>query len=163
MRAGLRPGRPGFDSRQSQDFYFSHSVQTGSVAYRVSYPMDTGGLFLGSKGPQLEADHSPPSSSVEVKNDEDIPPLPDSSLWRGDKLSTGTTSHIYLICVCIYIYIARVLLFVLPCFSQTACHRKNVVSTDLFLLEKEPWEGIKFVATCMGSSPGQLVSPLLPL
>jgi hypothetical protein len=32
--------------------------------------------------PGLEADHSPPYS-VEVKNDEAIPPLPNTFSWRG--------------------------------------------------------------------------------
>jgi hypothetical protein len=44
------------------------SLQNGSGAHPVSYPMGTGGaLSLGVKRPGREADHSPPSSA-EVKN-----------------------------------------------------------------------------------------------
>jgi hypothetical protein len=57
----LRAGRPGFDSRQGQDFYF-YSGHTGSGAHPASYPM---GAVV--KRPGREADHSPPTSA-EVKN-----------------------------------------------------------------------------------------------
>jgi hypothetical protein len=40
---GLRAARPGFDSRQGQDFSLLHNVQTGSGAHPASYPMGTGG------------------------------------------------------------------------------------------------------------------------
>jgi len=48
-----------------------------------------GALSLGVKRPRREADHSP--SSAEVKNAWNIPPLPNTSSWRGAYLSTGTT------------------------------------------------------------------------
>jgi len=44
-----------------------HRVQTGPGAYPASYPMGTGGSFLGVKRPEHEADHSPPSSA-EIKS-----------------------------------------------------------------------------------------------
>jgi hypothetical protein len=45
------------------------TVHTSSEAHPVSYPMGTGGLFLGGKAlPGRDADHSPPSG-VEVKNE----------------------------------------------------------------------------------------------
>jgi hypothetical protein len=47
----------------------SPCVQTGSGAHPASYPMGTGGSFLGGKArPGRDADHSPPSSA-EVKNE----------------------------------------------------------------------------------------------
>jgi hypothetical protein len=46
---GLRAGRPGFGSRQSQDFSLLHSVQTGSGAYPAFYSMGTGCCFRGGK------------------------------------------------------------------------------------------------------------------
>jgi hypothetical protein len=39
-------------------------------------------VSLGVKGPRLEADHSPPTST-EVKNGGAIPPLSYTSSWRG--------------------------------------------------------------------------------
>jgi hypothetical protein len=49
--------------------YFSllRSVQTGSGTHSASYPIGTGGSFLGVKPPRREADHTTPSST-EVKN-----------------------------------------------------------------------------------------------
>jgi hypothetical protein len=48
-------------------FYFQHSQhmmnQTGCGVNPVSYPMGTGGSFLGLMQPGREADHSPPSST----------------------------------------------------------------------------------------------------
>jgi hypothetical protein len=44
-----------------------HRVQNGSRAHPASYPVGTGGSFLGGKAAGREADHSLPSSS-EVKN-----------------------------------------------------------------------------------------------
>jgi hypothetical protein len=72
---GLRDGRPGFDSRQRQDFSVLHSVQTGSRAHPAFYPMGIVDSFPGDKAAGREADHSPPSSA-EVKNGGAIPPLP---------------------------------------------------------------------------------------
>jgi hypothetical protein len=57
---------------------FLHSVQTGYGAQPTSYAMGTGSSFRGYKaarGPEQEADHSPPSRA-EVKNGGTIPPLP---------------------------------------------------------------------------------------
>jgi hypothetical protein len=51
--------------------FFSSSpcVQTGSGAHPASYPMGTGGPFLGGKArPRRDVDHSPPSSA-EVNNE----------------------------------------------------------------------------------------------
>jgi hypothetical protein len=53
-----------FESRWGQEF--SHVVQTGSGVHPTSYPMGTGGFFLGVKRPGSDADHSPPTSA-EVK------------------------------------------------------------------------------------------------
>jgi hypothetical protein len=39
-----------------------HVVQTGSVSHPASYPMGTGGSFLGVKRPGRETDHLPPTS-----------------------------------------------------------------------------------------------------
>jgi hypothetical protein len=57
--------------------YLLHSIQTGSGAHPASYPMGTGGDFLGGvKAVRVfETEHSPPSS-VEVKNGGAIPLLP---------------------------------------------------------------------------------------
>jgi hypothetical protein len=44
-----RAGRPGFDSRQGQEFYFLQSVQIGSGVHPASYPIDAGGSFPGGK------------------------------------------------------------------------------------------------------------------
>jgi hypothetical protein len=56
-------------------FFLLHSVQTGSGAYPVSYPMGIGGFSQGVKPAGCEADHSL-LSSAEVKNRGAIPPLP---------------------------------------------------------------------------------------
>jgi hypothetical protein len=51
----------------AEDFSSSLCVQTGSGAHPASYPVGTGGPFLGGKArPGRDADHSPPSSA-EVK------------------------------------------------------------------------------------------------
>jgi hypothetical protein len=43
-------GRSGFGSRQGQEISFPlHSVQAGSELHQASYPMLTGGYFLGDK------------------------------------------------------------------------------------------------------------------
>jgi hypothetical protein len=52
-----------FESRQGQEFFLLHVVQTGSGAHPASYPMGTGGCFLGVKRQGREADHSPPTSA----------------------------------------------------------------------------------------------------
>jgi hypothetical protein len=48
------------------NFSLRHSVQTSSEAHTASYPMGTGGSFLGGKAAGRGADHSSPSSA-EVK------------------------------------------------------------------------------------------------
>jgi hypothetical protein len=65
----------GLDDRGSipgggkEDFSSSFCVQTGSRAHPASWPMGTGGLFLGGKAWQgRDAGHSPPSSA-EVENE----------------------------------------------------------------------------------------------
>jgi hypothetical protein len=78
---GLRAGRPGFNSGQGQNFPLLHSVQTGSVAHPAFCRMGTVGSFPGVKRPGREADHPPPSS-VQIRNDGVIPPLPYTSSWR---------------------------------------------------------------------------------
>jgi hypothetical protein len=49
------------------DFSPLQSVQTGSSAHPLSYPMSIGDSFPGLKRPRREADHSPPPSAA-VKN-----------------------------------------------------------------------------------------------
>jgi hypothetical protein len=51
-----------FESRYGQEFSLLHFAQTGTGAHSTSYPMGTGGSFLGVKRPGREADHSPPTS-----------------------------------------------------------------------------------------------------
>jgi hypothetical protein len=46
---GLRTGWQAFYSRQGQDFSLLRSLQTGSEAHPASYPVGTGGSFLGGK------------------------------------------------------------------------------------------------------------------
>jgi hypothetical protein len=66
----------------ARGLYLLHSVQTGSGTHPVSYPMGTGSLPPGVKRPWLEVDHLPPSSAKD-KNGGAIPPLPNTSSWRG--------------------------------------------------------------------------------
>jgi hypothetical protein len=49
-----------------QEFSLLYSIEPGSGAHPVSYPMDKGALFPGIKWPEYETDRSPPTSS-EVK------------------------------------------------------------------------------------------------
>jgi hypothetical protein len=44
---------------KTRDLSSSLCVQTDSEAHPASYPMDTGGPFLGVKRPMIVADHSP--------------------------------------------------------------------------------------------------------
>jgi hypothetical protein len=67
---------------ESRDFSLLHSSQTGPGARPASYPMDTGGSFPGGKAAGREIHHSRPSSA-EVNNDGAVPPLPNTSSWRG--------------------------------------------------------------------------------
>jgi hypothetical protein len=60
---------------EARDFYFLHVVQTDSGVHPTSYPMGTGGSFLGGiKLLGREADHSPPSNA-EVRKGGAVPPL----------------------------------------------------------------------------------------
>jgi hypothetical protein len=52
-----------FNSRWIQGFSPLHVIQTSSGAHATSYPMGTGGFFLGVKQLGHEADHSLPSSA----------------------------------------------------------------------------------------------------
>jgi hypothetical protein len=57
-------------------------ISTGYGAHPASYSMGTGDYSPRVKCPGREDQHSPPSSA-EVKNGGAIPPLPDTSSWRG--------------------------------------------------------------------------------
>jgi hypothetical protein len=75
----------GLDSQDSipgkgKGFSPLHSVQTGSGAHPVFYPMGTGGSFPGVNRPGRETDHS---SNAEVKNGGAIPPHPHPASWHG--------------------------------------------------------------------------------
>jgi len=50
----------------AENFSFRRCVQNGSGTHTASYPMGTGGSYLGIRRPEREADHSP-LSSAEVK------------------------------------------------------------------------------------------------
>jgi hypothetical protein len=58
-----------------------HNIQAGSGAQPASYPMGTGGDFLGTKLLGLQADPFLPSSA-EIKNGGAIPPLTRMSSWH---------------------------------------------------------------------------------
>jgi hypothetical protein len=68
-----------------RNFYQFYSIQTCSGAHPASYPMRTGCFSPKVKQPGREADHQPPSN-VEIKNGGAIPPLPNTSSWRGAQL-----------------------------------------------------------------------------
>jgi hypothetical protein len=78
----------GFDSRQRQDFSLLHVFQTGCETHPASYPMSTGGNFLGLRRPVLETDHST-ASSAESKNGGGISPV--SSKPPGYNISARIT------------------------------------------------------------------------
>jgi hypothetical protein len=52
-----------FEPRLGQEFSLLHVVQTGSGTHPASYPMGTGGFFLGVVWTGREADHSLPTSA----------------------------------------------------------------------------------------------------
>jgi hypothetical protein len=80
---GLRAGRSGFDSWQRQDiFLFTLSTPT-LESTQPPIPWVHGALSPEVKLPELEADHSPPSSA-EVKNGGAVPSLPYTSLRNSD-------------------------------------------------------------------------------
>jgi hypothetical protein len=68
---GVWAGRPGFDSRQGQEVFLLHTIQTGSGTHTDSYPMQTGGFFSGIKRTGRETDYSPPTST-DVKKGETL-------------------------------------------------------------------------------------------
>jgi hypothetical protein len=68
-------------SARVRNFSLLHCVQTVPEARPTSCSRDTGAVSSGVKRLRSEAGHSPPCS-VEVKNGEDIPPLPPTSSWR---------------------------------------------------------------------------------
>jgi hypothetical protein len=78
---GLRAGEPGFNSWQGWEILFS----TVSRPPWGPVSLLTNGcrrLFPRGKAGGREPDHSPPSTA-DVKNDEAILPLPNTSSWRG--------------------------------------------------------------------------------
>jgi hypothetical protein len=57
----------------------------------ASYPMGTGGCFLGIKRPGHEADHSPPYSAKVKECVELCIHSPNTSSWRGAQLKHRDT------------------------------------------------------------------------
>jgi hypothetical protein len=51
MATGYGLDGPGYDSRQGKEVSLLHSVKTGYGAHLASYPMGTGILSPGIKGP----------------------------------------------------------------------------------------------------------------
>jgi hypothetical protein len=79
----LRVGRAVFDSGQEQDIsLFSTSSRRALGPHPTSYPMSTEGYFPRVKRTGRDAYHSFLFSG-EFKNGGAIPPLPDTSSWRG--------------------------------------------------------------------------------
>jgi hypothetical protein len=74
------------------EFSFLHVIQTGPGAHPVSYPMCTGGTFLGVKWPGHEAYH-PPIIIAKVKKIHMYTHLHGIML---NQLSTGATLLIFL-------------------------------------------------------------------
>jgi hypothetical protein len=81
----LHAGRPG---NREFLFYTVSRPALGSTQQHIQWV--TGIVSPGVKRLGHEADHSPPFSA-EFKNSGAIPPLPHTSSWRGNKLSTGTS------------------------------------------------------------------------
>jgi hypothetical protein len=81
-RDGLRAGRPGFNSRQGQEIFYS--PQRPGQLWGPPSLLSNGVPEASSPGvwQGQEADHSPPSSA-EVNNGEAISSLPHMSSWRG--------------------------------------------------------------------------------
>jgi hypothetical protein len=67
----------------ARDLSLLHSVQTGSGAHPASIQWVPGALYPGAKRPGREETDYSPSSSAEVKNGGAIPPLPNTTSWRG--------------------------------------------------------------------------------
>jgi len=71
----------------AESFYLLHSVQTCSGAQPASYPVDIGGSFPGgSRDVQLIIHLNP---VLRLRRRGAITPLPNTSLWHEDWLSTG--------------------------------------------------------------------------
>jgi hypothetical protein len=83
IATGLRTGRPGFGSFQGQEI-FLFCTASRSFLGPIQPPVKWVPRFVSSgvKGPECEADYSPPSS-VEVKNDGPVTPLPHTSSRHG--------------------------------------------------------------------------------
>jgi hypothetical protein len=65
---------------EAKGFSSSLCIQTSSGAHPTSYPMGTGGPFLGGKEqPGRDADHSSPSSA-KVKNEKELYCPPDACI-----------------------------------------------------------------------------------
>jgi hypothetical protein len=78
-----RAGRPGFDSRQTQEVLLYPTESRHALApTQPPTQWVEGPLSSEVERPGREADHSPPSSA-EVKNSRAIPSLPHASSWRG--------------------------------------------------------------------------------
>jgi hypothetical protein len=73
----LRVWRLGFSSRQRKEISLLHNGQTGSEDHPVGTEVFS---------PRVNQNDRSPASNVEVKNGGSIPPLPQSSLWRGAQL-----------------------------------------------------------------------------
>jgi hypothetical protein len=71
-------------------FLFTTASRTALGPTQPPIQWVPGALSLGVKRPGRKADHSPPSSA-EVKYAWSLPPLPNTSSWRGAWLGTGTT------------------------------------------------------------------------
>jgi hypothetical protein len=69
--------RPGFDTRQGQEFQITEFWQALGPTYPPTHWVSGA---LGVKRPRREADHSL-SRSTEIKNGEAIPPFPHTSSW----------------------------------------------------------------------------------
>jgi hypothetical protein len=68
----------------ARNFSLHHRVRNGSGAHPASYPMGIPVvLSLGVKRSGGEADHSPPFNADVKKMHGAIPPLPNTSSWRG--------------------------------------------------------------------------------
>jgi hypothetical protein len=77
LRAGIQRNMGSIPGR-GKIFSLFHSVQTGSGAHPVFFPMGTVNLYQSAKRSRRESDYSHPSSAG-VKNDGTIPSLPHSS------------------------------------------------------------------------------------
>jgi len=84
----LRPGWPGYDSRQELFIYSCDRIQTGSGAHLVSYAMEIGNFppRIKRTGDEADRQHLVPR----LRKCGAIPPLPNTSSWRGNYLSTRT-------------------------------------------------------------------------